>query len=649
MALLIAFELLSMLFTTDILSAVRSFVGGEGIWSKAQKDSIQSLHKYAFTSDRKYYLEFQEHLLIPYGDRRARLEMQKPDFNEDEVREGFIQGQIHPDDINGLIRLFRRFHQVSYIKKAITIWSQADALLDELIFAAAKLDVVISQRPRSQARVEEALLNVDSLNKKLTVLENEFSAVLGEGSRWLEGLLRYLLLFAVLIVESTGLYFTFSFSRNLSRSIKEMSLVAKNVGSGDFSKKVPVQSKDELGQLASTINKMTDDLENSIGRRQKAENENQIKTLFLANMSHEIRTPLGIILGLTEALKQPDLTSEEQTKFIETIERTGHDLKQIVNDILDISKVEAGYLDIEKTRFSLTQFLEELHSALSAKAVKSDNTLVFETNTEIQSDMVFTDRIRLRQILTNILGNALKFTKKGAVKLTWWCLNGQLHFRVSDTGIGITKEQSKQLFQAFSQLDSSTTRQFGGTGLGLFLSRNLAIMLGGNIILEYSTPSKGSSFLITVESDLGEDLGSQNASQNVNSEKQRDNVLKGKKILIVDDSADNQLLMQFFLKKWNIDFESAVNGKEGVDKACAGDFDLVLMDIQMPLMDGYQATQELRKRNFSKPINALTAHAMKVDQDRCLQAGCDEYLTKPIDLKQIHQTLVQYLSDQRIR
>jgi signal transduction histidine kinase/CheY-like chemotaxis protein len=645
MALLIAVELFSMLFAMDILSAVRGFVGGEGLWSKAQKDAIQSLHQYALTSEPRHYEEFFKHLSINYGDRKARIEMQKPNPDLAVVRAGFEQGGIHPKDIDGVIRLFLRFHSVSYIADAIRYWSEADGMLDELIQAAADLDQEISSRKPSREKIGAALLRIDELNAKLTGLENDFSYVLGEGSRWLENLLKYMLIFAVLIVECTSLFLTFSFSRSLSRSIKGMSETAQKVGAGDFSKTVRVESEDELGQLAKTINQMTQDLENSIGRRRKAESENQTKSLFLANMSHEIRTPLGVILGLTEALKQPDLPKEEQQRFIETIERTGKDLRQIVNDILDLSKVEAGYLDIEKTRFSLPQFVDDLYASLDAKTIKNENVLRFEPAMPMddQAD-VFTDRGRLRQILTNILGNGLKFTHRGSVLMTYWLEENRVFFRITDSGIGMTADQSAQLFQAFSQLDSSTTRRFGGTGLGLFLSKHLARLLGGTIVLERSEPDRGSSFLISVESDLTQSLETTAVKKRQSPHEDKMKRMNGRKILIVDDSAENQVLMQFFLKKWKIDFDQAENGQIAVEKAMTGGFDLVLMDIQMPVMDGYQATQELRKQGFTQPIIALTAHAMKVDRERCLEAGCDEYLTKPIDLKHLQELLAEYLS-----
>ncbi|MES3037815.1 MAG: response regulator [Bdellovibrionota bacterium] len=641
MALLIAIELFSMLFTMNILSAVRAFVGGEGLWSKAQKDSIQSLHRYAFSGDEKFYLKFQSDLTVNYGDRKARLELLKPDPDLEVVTAGFLQGNIHPNDIPGLIYLFRRFYKVSYIAEAIRIWTEADTKLEELVNAAGQLHSAVSGPVRNEVAVQSALNKVDEINKELTVLENDFSFVLGEGSRWLEGLLRYLLIFAVLIVESTGLYLTFSFSRNLGNNIKELTSVAEKVGTGDFSQTVPVRSNDEMGQLAKTINNMTKDLEKNIGYRQKAENENEIKSLFLANMSHEIRTPLGIILGLTEALKQPDLPVLEQRKFVDIIDRTGNELKQIVNDILDLSKVEAGHLDIEKSYFSLFHFMEDLTSALDTRAQKNDNSLVIKAADNLEN-MVYTDRYRLRQILTNILGNALKFTKNGIVKVEYGVKDNCLYFRISDTGIGISHEQARNLFQPFTQLDASMTRRFGGTGLGLFLSKRLAAELGGDIILEESIPGEGSTFRVTVETKPPANLLAFHEPNPVIDKVPF--IFKNKKVLIVDDSPDNQTLLQYFFTKWGVPFDSAENGEVAVKLASQHEYDVILMDMHMPIMDGYEATKELRRRNFKKPIVALTAHAMKQDQIKFLAAGCNEHLSKPVDFDKLYGTLEKFLT-----
>ncbi len=649
MALLIASELFTLIFVMHILSAVRSFVGGEGLWSKAQKDAVASLQRYATTYDSKYYEAYLAHLSIPLGDRRARFELLKPEPNMEEIRKGFEQGEIHPNDIDGLVDLIRRFYWVSYVKRALVVWTEADALVDELMVSAVNLKTSVDEPPyaRDTEVIHQQIKKIELLDVRLTALEKEFSATLGEGSRWLEGVLKILLMFAVLTVEATGLFLTFTFSRNLTRSLKELSTAAFEVGKGNFSQSVPVRSQDELGQLAEALNQMIADLKQSIGEKKKAESANKIKSLFLANMSHEIRTPLGVILGVTEILKGTDITEDDQKKYLEVIERTGNNLKRIINDILDISKVEAGHLEIEKTNFVLPDFMTELDSMLSLRAERNQNQLSFVKigTTPVK---IHTDRLRLRQILVNLIDNALKFTKNGKVIAEYWVSDEKLSFRISDTGIGISGSDVKQLFKPFSQADSSASRKYDGTGLGLILSKRLARAMGGDVILESSRVKEGSVFLATVDyndSKLKETPAPappQRAIADLS-------VLNGKKVLLVEDSPDNQLIVRVFLKKYQMEVDCAMNGEEGVEKATHGDYDLVLMDVQMPVMDGHEATKVLRGQGFTKPIIALTAHAMKEDRDRCLSIGFNDYLTKPIEAPVLYQTLTKYTSTANIQ
>jgi signal transduction histidine kinase len=224
---------------------------------------------------------------------------------------------------------------------------------------AEQLHHVISNKQDTQQEIKRIIAEIDIINAELTRLEVDFSNVLGEGSRWLERLLMIVLILAVLTVESTGLILAISFSQNLNRSLKEISHAATEVGKGNLNVVVPVHSEDELGQLANAINKMTTDLEVSIKQRVLAENASHVKTLFLANMSHEIRTPLGIILGMTDILKDPSVSDAEKLNYLDIIEKTGKNLTRIINDILDITKVEAGHLEVEPTQFSLNSFVKE--------------------------------------------------------------------------------------------------------------------------------------------------------------------------------------------------------------------------------------------------------------------------------------------------
>lgn len=634
-----AIELLSLRWAVHTLSGIRTFVEGEALWSKAQKQAVISLHQYGSTFDEEHFQDFKESLSIPLGDRRARLELQKLNPNYDVVRKGFIKGQLHPDDIDNGILFLERFRNVSYVRDAVNYWSEADAMMAELIVVGDDLNAAITAPVKDDEDIAVALAHVDRLNAGLTELEKKFSASLGAGSRWVEATVMITLFCAVLIVGSLSLLITIRFGRYLGRSIREIKNTAIQVGEGQISERVKVHSEDELGQLGGALNKMIDDLQNNIRKKEQAESANEVKSLFLANVSHEVRTPLGVILGLIEILKDPEISEENRQKYMGVIEFTGQNLQQIINDILDISKVETGHLEIRKSKFSLPEFIEEIDRHLQHLAIRTKNILKFQEIGYLPKT-INTDPVRLRQILTNLVGNALKFTHEGKVKVTYWSTHDSIHFRVSDTGIGISSEEMEKLFLPFSQLDHSTTRKYGGTGLGLLLSKRFAQSLGGDLQLESSQPGIGSVFSLGIP--FGGPIRSVLSEPLIVTPDQSQ--LKGKRVLVVEDSPENQMLIQLFLDKKDMQVECADNGKEGIEKATKNDYDLVLMDMQMPVVDGYTATEELRRRGYKTPIIALTAHAMKEDRERCMRVGCNDYLTKPIDSPVLYRTLAAHLA-----
>jgi two-component system, sensor histidine kinase len=643
MALLIASELFTLLFAMNILSSVRAFVGGEGLWSKAQKDAVLNLKTYVRTRDEKYYEEFLNNLQINLGDHVTRVELEKQNPDLVAARDGLIRGGNHPDDVDGIMKLFLRFHGVSYIKRAIQIWHDADVSLFELISVSEELRAKIRSHATDES-VLETLTKIDSLNEKLTLVENDFSYTLGAGSRWLEHILMWALIMAVLTVESTGLSLTIAFSRTLSRGLRELNAAAAEVGEGHFDVRIPIRSKDEVGQLAEGLNKMAGDLENSMEKRFQAENANKSKSLFLANMSHEIRTPLGAIVGFTELLKDPSITEMDRREYIEIIHRTGLNLTKIINDILDLSKVEAGKLETDKVEFSLTGLLSDIRAIMELRSREKSIELTFEAKGEVP-DFIYSDPLRLRQILVNILGNAVKFTDLGRIALTYEVRSGplgdQLVFTIEDSGIGVSDEYRHLLFKVFSQADESFTRKHEGTGLGLVLSRQLARLLGGDVILLDNKSEQGCTFVAKIA--LEKPLMAPSPSTDLKAK--LPDRLNGRNILVVEDVEENRLLLKRMLGKRGVNVDTAVNGADGVKKALKGHFDLVLMDIQMPVMDGYMATQELRRQGYRKPIIALTAHAMKEDRAKCLEMGCNDYLSKPIQAIILTNIIGKYLND----
>lgn len=641
MALLIAAELFTLFFAINTLSSVRAFVEGEGLWSKSQKNAIHSLYQYALLEDEKYLKEFESNLEIPMGDRQARQELSKENFNYEIAREGFLKGGNHPNDIDGMIQLLRRFHKISYIRDALTAWTQADELINELMSSAQEIQTTLNGT-KNQKSLKEILNKISDINSKMTILEEKFSASLGAGSRWLEQILMTVLILMVLTIETTGLVLTFLFSRNLNRSLQEIMTTATEVGKGNFEVRAPVHSRDELGQLASSLNTMIDDLKRNIGEKKQAESANQVKSLFLANMSHEIRTPLGVILGFVEVLKDPQLSHEQRKKYLETIESTGQNLSRIINDILDISKVEFGYLETEISTFSIEDLFVELDILFRLKAEKTQNILKFDIETNA-TRQIRTDRLRLQQILINLISNALRFTEKGVVQVAYSNTENTLIFRVKDTGIGMSQDQVSKLFALFSQADQSTTRKYGGTGLGLVLSKKLAQILGGDVYLEQTSLQLGSTFAATIKNQTETNEVVHKPVSTTKTSEQPNKPLEGKKILVVDDSMENQMLLNVYLQKMGMKVDEAPNGDIGVQKALAEDFDLILMDIQMPVLDGYSATEKLRASGYKKPIIALTANAMKEDRERSIRAGCNDYLTKPIQSNKLMQTIIDHL------
>lgn len=387
--------------------------------------------------------------------------------------------------------------------------------------------------------------------------------------------------------------------------------------------------------------------------KEAAEIANQSKSTFLANMSHEIRTPLGAILGFGELLKDPKLSEKERLEYIEIINRNGNELGSLIDDILDLSKVEAGRLEVERKKIDLESLLNDVSSSLMVKIQEKNLDLEVNIASNVPK-IIETDPTRLRQILVNIVGNAIKFTDAGLVQLnvsTRHVSNKRkLVLTVKDTGRGIRSEEIARLFQPFSQADVSTMRNYGGTGLGLTLSRKLAQLLGGDLVLTESTYGKGSTFTITLDCICDDDDAQTKDEVQASLQALQapvSQVIKGEltglRILLAEDTVDIQVLMQRLLKDSGAVLNIVDNGAEAVKAAMQENFDIILMDVQMPVMDGYQAASELRAKNYKRPILALTAHAMRDEREKCIRAGCNEQLTKPLNYKLLVKTIRKYV------
>ncbi len=398
--------------------------------------------------------------------------------------------------------------------------------------------------------------------------------------------------------------------------------------------------------------------------RIRAETASKTKSEFLANMSHEIRTPMTAILGFAEMLSDPAVSPEVRSECVSTIRRNGLHLLEIINDILDLSKIEAGRMDLESIPCKTRDIVEEVITLMRVRASAKAIDLRVEYLTPVPETFK-TDPTRLRQILINLVSNAVKFTERGGVDIEIRYLPAArpdgpctLQFTIRDTGIGMTHEQVDKLFQVFTQADSSTTRKFGGTGLGLAISGRLAKLMGGDIQVK-SEPGVGSAFTLTIlaqepegvlsHEDSGEVmLDEAPTSDAIRIYSEGREALSGVRVLLAEDGPDNRRFITFILEEAGAWVDSVENGQDAVRNVMLNlktgtPVDLVLMDIQMPIMDGYTAARTLRNNGWKGPIIALTAHAMLGERERCLAAGCNEYQTKPVDRVRLIRSIKDFV------
>jgi PAS domain S-box-containing protein len=400
--------------------------------------------------------------------------------------------------------------------------------------------------------------------------------------------------------------------------------------------------------------------------RVRAETASRTKSEFLANMSHEIRTPMTAILGFAEMLSDPAVSPEVRAECVQTIRRNGLHLLEIINDILDLSKIEAGRMDLESIPCKTRHIIEEVINLMRVRASAKAIDLRVEYATPVPETFK-TDPTRLRQILINLVSNAIKFTERGGVDIEIRYLpaarpNGpsMLEFDIRDTGIGMSREQVDKLFQVFTQADSSTTRKFGGTGLGLAISGRLAKLMGGDIKVK-SEPNIGSTFTLTVlaqepEGVLSHDgsgaevmLEDAPTSDAIRIYSEGREALSHVHVLLAEDGPDNRRFITFVLEEAGAKVDSVENGQDAVRQVMlslktSNPVDLVLMDIQMPVMDGYTAARTLRNNGWKGPIIALTAHAMLGERERCLASGCNEYQTKPVDRIRLIRSIKDFVA-----
>ncbi|MCW8929124.1 MAG: ATP-binding protein [Gammaproteobacteria bacterium] len=458
-----------------------------------------------------------------------------------------------------------------------------------------------------------------------------------------------------------GLYLVYVIRNTLHDPFQKVIDATQSVKDGNLDTRLDIQSNDEFGYLSHFFNHMVEELEiqqqcltdsnkyleSVVKNKEMALEESRAKSLFLANMSHEIRTPMTAIHGYAENLYRFGITDKkEQSDALETIYRNSKHLINIINDILDLSKIEADKLDIESLSFSPVKLMDEVEQlmALHAKEKGVDLNFIYEFPLP---ETIINDPTRFKQILFNLISNALKFTTEGSVTVTISCFfkEEKIHVSVADNGIGLSDEQINHLFQPYVQAHTSTARKYGGTGLGLMISRRLVNLMGGDIIVD-SVVGEGAVFEFDITTgDLSQiKQMTEIKKTHLKPSNDADNIPKmSGRVLLVEDIVDNQKLISLYLRQAGLNIEIANNGKEALNKAFNQEYNLILMDIQMPIMDGLTATKSLREANYETPIIALTANVLKNERDIYLQAGFNDILTKPIILDEFYLTIQSWL------
>lgn len=798
MAVLILFELIVLLMAINTLSAIRAYISSEGVWSKAQKNAIYQLRKYARSCDFEDYRAYLRFMRVPQAIRNARQELiklkskqlgpvkLKPDLSI--VRQGLIAGGSHPDDINTMMRLYSHFQFNPHIKKAFTLWEQADSSFAQLMPVGEDLHSKISSFSFSQQEIFDILSKLDYINDNLIEHENEFSYILGAGSRWFERFILILVVIVVLSVEIIGILFSFSLNKSIHKGLNEINRASRFIAKGDFSTRVLIYSKDEIGELAGSFNRMTNELEQNITARKEAEkkqieydaklraeekfrlvleaapnalivvsregiitlvnkqteklfgytreeligqpseilvparyrnkypfyrnvyfdnpvsrgmgighdflgvdkngrefpaevglspivtddgimvlssivditerrkNENALreakekaeelsraKQEFLSIMSHDIRTPLNAVLAITRMMMEEN-PKKSQLDQLTTLKFSADNLLGLINNVLDFSKIEAGKIQFEKINFNIRYIVTGIINSFSFVASEKQLQLKSTIDKDIP-EIITGDPVRLSQILNNLINNAIKFTEAGSISLNVRLISVnnvevELLFEVIDTGVGIEKSRQEQIFEWFTQAHSYTTRKYGGTGLGLTICKRLVELLGGRIFVE-SEVKKGTAFRFNLRFLKSAAPAGVNQIEPTHPGKSE---LKGVKILLVEDNPTNQALTKKTLSKWGASVDCANNGKAAVEKVKSKKYDLVLMDLQMPIMDGFEANEAIRKAGYSfdvLPIIALTAFGLAEDKSKVFEAGMNDYISKPIYPNELYQKIIK--------
>lgn len=572
-----------------VSNVARTYVAGEAQYSKAQKEAVISLMRYAQSRSDSDYAMYLAALDVPKGDRAARQALEKalPDVRAAEA--GFLRGGNARADVPALITGFRVMRDWPPFARAVQDWRAAD----EQFMALERLGETIRQGPSTRREIAAHIAEAGRVDRSASALERRFSNQMGRVAR-----------------QATSLAY-------ISVALLSLAVCALGVWVAWRVQKVWVRTAEELAEA-----------------RDRAEQANRAKGDFLANISHEIRTPLNGVLGMVQIMRREEREAD-QSQRLDVIADAGRALLSVLDGVLDLSKIDAGRLEVELHPFDIEEVVRLATAPHGSLAEQKDVRFGVEWHPDARGTWQG-DGGKLRQVLSNLLSNALKFTAQGAITLRIEPTDAGLRFEVADTGLGIADDKQALVFEPFAQADASTTRRFGGTGLGLTICRRFVSLMGGDLKLR-SEVGEGSTFSF--------ELPMARASRTVaEGESRRGHVLarapQRARILAAEDNPTNQLILRALLEPFNIELTVVGDGREAIDAWARGSFDLILMDAQMPVLNGSDATIEIRERERSEgvprtPIIALTANVMRHQVEAYARAGMDGFVSKPIETSEL--------------